>query len=270
MKTQKFIVDTTLRDGEQAPYISFTREQKLKIFELLDNSGIQQAEVGIPAMSQYEFDTICLMMEARKKIKVSVWSRLNPEDIKISLECNPDIVHFTIPVSYMHIYTKLRRNKDWVLNQLSLCLDALSDSNVTVSVGFEDASRADFSFMMTVTRILSEHGVTRIRLADTVGVMTPFTCKELAAQFFSFADPKIELGYHAHNDLGMAVANTIEMLKRGVQWADTSIGGIGERAGNCDFFSLISVTSRLFNWGISSMEALNIQREFETIMGGET
>lgn len=265
MKERKFICDTTLRDGEQSPYISFSREQKLEIFKLLDSAGVRQAEVGIPASGQYESDTISQMLRIRKQISVSVWSRLSVDDVLLSLECKPDILHLTIPVSYMHIYTKLRKNKDWLLGQLSDCLDVLDGRNIRVSVGYEDASRADVSFMITVTKLLAERGVTRIRLADTVGVMTPSLCKNLAVQFFSFAGSGLECGFHAHNDFGMALANTIEMLKCGVTWADTSLGGIGERAGNCDFFGLISVTSRIFDWGISPIKALQVQRDFERI-----
>jgi homocitrate synthase NifV len=176
MREKKYICDTTLRDGEQSPYISFSREQKLKIFKLLDAAGVHQAEVGIPASGQYESETISEMVSIRKQIRVSVWSRLNVDDVLCSLQCNSDILHLTIPISYMHIYTKLRKNKDWVLGQLSDCLDILSDRDVTISVGYEDASRADVSFMLTVTKLLTERGVARIRLADTVGVMTPSSC----------------------------------------------------------------------------------------------
>jgi homocitrate synthase NifV len=263
VKEKRRIVDTTLRDGEQSPYISFSREQKLRIFAALDAAGVHQVETGVPAVSGYERDTILQMRRIRKQTKIAVWSRAHPDDIIQSLECEPDVLHFTVPVSYMHIYTKLRKNKDWMLGRVSECLDALSGASVEISVGYEDASRADFSFIMTLTRLLSERGVRRIRLADTVGTLTPSACRELAERFFKFADKSVEAGFHAHNDFGMALANTAEMLKSGVMWADTSLCGIGERAGNCDFFSLISTTSRIFDWGISSASALSAQREFE-------
>jgi len=266
MRIKKYIVDTTLRDGEQSPYISFTREQKLEIFSLLDTSGIHQAEVGVPASGDYEMDTIRAILDIRKNIKVSVWSRLTTNDIALSINSGADILHITVPVSYMHIYTKLRKNKDWVINQLKACLDISAGSGMELSIGYEDASRADVSFMITVTNLLKERGINRIRLADTVGVMTPSACISLCEQFFSIAGKDIECGCHAHNDFGMAVANTAEMLKCGVKWADTSLRGIGERSGNCDFYALISATSRLFDWGINPASALKLQRDFDKII----
>lgn len=265
-KRARYIVDTTLRDGEQAAAVSFSLEQKLHIFSMLEQIGVHQIEAGVPASSPYEKKTISKLRENRKRARISVWARLNPDDIRHCIDCAPDIIHISIPASYMHIYTKLQKNKNWVINQLYACIGILDQCDSQISIGFEDASRADLSFVISITRILSDFSIKRIRLADTVGIMTPTLCRETARTFLSYVDKSTELGYHAHNDLGMALANTIEMLKSGCLWADTTLCGIGERAGNCDFRQLIKATDRLFHWGISSSDTEAAEKEFRSLL----
>ncbi|MDR2670989.1 MAG: homocitrate synthase, partial [Oscillospiraceae bacterium] len=200
MKERKFIVDTTLRDGEQSPHVSFDRAQKLRIFSLLEQAGVPQIEAGVPASSTYEKETILEMKKIQRRAKISVWSRLHLEDVRHCIDCEPDIIHLSIPVSYMHIYTKLKKNKAWVVGQLYACIGLLQTCGAEISAGFEDASRADMSFVIAITRILSDFNVKRIRLADTVGVMLPSTCRETVETFFAYVDKGTQLGFHAHND----------------------------------------------------------------------
>jgi homocitrate synthase NifV len=265
MKARKNIVDTTLRDGEQSPDISFSRCQKIKIAAILRDSGIGQIEAGIPSSNPYERETIRQIIEQKANSKISVWSRLSADDVRNCLACEPDIIHLAIPVSYMHIYTKLRKNKTWVINELHECLSLLQAGNVEISIGFEDTFRSDITFLYMLTQILSDVGITRLRLADTVGVSTPTACGDMVSQIGSRLSGDMKLGFHAHNDLGMAVANTISALKNGCDYADTTMLGIGERAGNCDFVKLIRATDRVFDWGLSAANAMHAQEEFLAI-----
>ncbi|MFP3156310.1 homocitrate synthase [Lachnospiraceae bacterium ZAX-1] len=266
MKVRKYIIDTTLRDGEQSPDISFSRCQKIEIAKILSNAGIGLIEVGVPSSGSYEKDTICRIIERKGATKISVWSRLNVDDVRHCIDCEPDIVHISIPVSYVHIYSKLRKNKTWVMNQLYACIGLLDASKSEISIGFEDTFRSDITFMFTLTQVLSDFGITRLRLADTVGVTTPGACSEMFRQLGLRLGVGAKLGFHAHNDLGMAVANTLSALKSGCDYADTTMFGIGERAGNCDFFKLIRATSNLFDWGISTTDAELVQKNFNTIL----
>ncbi|MDR1538922.1 MAG: homocitrate synthase [Clostridiales bacterium] len=262
MKPSKRIVDTTLRDGEQSPDASFSRWQKIRIASVLDYAGVSQIEAGAPSIGAYEKETISMIIDRGKSAKYSVWSRLNADDIKCCLDCRPDIVHISVPVSYVHIYSKLRKNKNWVLNHLSECLNILASSSATVSVGLEDAFRSDISFLITICRLLANSNVTRIRLADTVGIATPQTCRDMILSLSEHLEGSVELGYHAHNDLGMALATTIEALKTRCVYADATILGIGERSGNCDLFKLIKTTASIFDWGITAAAAKNAQDLF--------
>ncbi|MDR1891521.1 MAG: homocitrate synthase [Oscillospiraceae bacterium] len=267
MKKRKTIVDTTLRDGEQAPNISFSRKQKLEIFRVLEQAGIPQIEIGVPASDSYVRETLRQIVGIRTKAKISVWSRLNPNDIQHCIHCEPDMIHISVPVSYGHIYSKLKKNKTWVLNQLYACIGLLQTAKVEISVGFEDASRADMAFLMTVTRTLADFDIHRIRLADTVGIMTPSVARKTLKDFMFHTGGKAGLGCHMHNDFGMALANTIEMLKEGCDYADTTVLGIGERAGNCDFFELIRATAPIFDFGITTVTALEAQKEISVVIG---
>ncbi|MDR0904611.1 MAG: homocitrate synthase [Oscillospiraceae bacterium] len=262
MKPGKHIVDTTLRDGEQSPDVSFSRDQKLKIAEILINCGVEQLEVGVPSGGEYERETIRQIIVRRGHAKIAVWSRLNTDDVRSCIDCEPDIVHISVPVSYVHIYSKLQKNKMWVINQLYTCVGLLQASGLKISVGFEDAFRSDASFLLSLAQTLNDLGITRVRLADTVGVATPTICGEMFALMRQYLGDGAELGFHAHNDFGMALPNTIAALKNGCDYADTTLLGIGERTGNCDFFNLIRTTSGLFDWGISAAGAQRAQEEY--------
>jgi homocitrate synthase NifV len=260
-KPRRYIVDSTLRDGEQTPGICFSAEQKLKIAALLDSCGVHQIEAGVPAASRREKDSIVKIIENRKNAVISVWARLVPSDIEHAVDVQPDIIHVCVPVSRTHIYQKLRRDEDWVINQLRDCLRLIEKNNITVSVGFEDAFRADVGFMLSVAKILLGSGVTRIRLSDTVGAASPALCRAVLNELSSALDGGAAFGIHAHNDLGMAVANTVEAAKAGCLYADVTANGIGERAGNCDFARLVHASASIFDWGMTAAAAREAQRE---------
>jgi homocitrate synthase NifV len=251
MKQKRYLVDTTLRDGEQAPGVCFSAKQKLEIAALLDSYGVHQIEAGVPAAGKEEKDTIAKIIKHRKNAVISTWARLSPSDIQHSIDVRPGLIHVSVPVSHSHIYQKLRKDKDWIVEQLNNCLNLIGKSGIPLSVGFEDAFRAETEFMLTVAKIVLDFGVKRIRLADTVGIATPGLCRTLVKTISEQLDGKAELGIHAHNDLGMAVANTIESAKAGCLYADVTVGGIGERAGNCDLAQLVHASADVFDWGIS-------------------
>jgi len=259
MKPRRYLLDSTLRDGEQSPGICYSADQKLKIASLLDYSGVHQIEAGIPAISKHEKDIIVKIIENRKNAIVSVWSRLLPSDIEHAIDTRPDIIHISIPVSPIHIREKLRQDEDWVVTQLRDCLYIIDKNCVPVSVGFEDAFRSEIDFMTTLAKILLDYGVTRIRLADTVGVASPTRCRELVNNLSERLDGRAAFGIHAHNDFGMAVANTLEAAKSGCLFADVTAGGIGERAGNCNLTHLIHASSSIFDWGITASASRDLQ-----------
>ncbi|MDR0320911.1 MAG: hypothetical protein LBI28_05360 [Treponema sp.] len=266
MKQRRYLLDSTLRDGEQAPGVCFSADQKLKIASLLDSYGIHQIEAGVPAVGKQEKENIAKIIEHRKNAVISTWARLVPSDIQHAIDVRPDIIHISVPVSHSHIYQKLRKDKDWLVDQLCVCLDLAAKSNIPLSIGFEDAFRAETEFMLTIAKILPDFGVKRLRLADTVGIASPTLCRTLIKDICEKLNGKAELGIHAHNDLGMAVANTIESAKIGCLYADVTVGGIGERAGNCNLAQLVHASTSIFDWGITADDAQTLQKEVFKVM----
>ncbi|MCL1632537.1 hypothetical protein M3N64_11470 [Sporolactobacillus sp. CPB3-1] len=269
IRTRKFIVDTTLRDGEQSPSVNFTRQQKLDIASLLDDVGVTQIEAGIPAGSREEKETICQIINRCKHAKIAVWSRLNMNDLRQCMDCGPDLIHISIPVSDLQIYSKLRKDRHWLINQLFSSLELLIDQHVNmkhISIGFEDAFRADNELLIKLCNILLDFNIRRIRLADTVGTMVPSLCRKRFTELAEETGHSAQFGFHGHNDLGMGLANTIEALKCSCNYADTTLMGIGERTGNCDFQQLVSVTQHLFDFGLTAKSARDVQKEFVKII----
>jgi homocitrate synthase NifV len=200
-------------------------EQKLTIAKILDNAGVYQIEAGTPAVGSYEMETIYRIMQRRKKAKISVWNRLKLQDIQRSIETMADIIHIGVPVSYVQIYNKLKKNKTWLLGNMSACVEYAQSHGKEVTVGFEDASRADITFMVALAEMLVSMKVDRVRFADTVGVLTPARCAQAVKELVSHTGSGVEI--HAHNDLGMAVANSVAGAGAGADYIDTTILGIG-------------------------------------------
>ena len=244
MNTQVILTDTTLRDGEQSPDIAFSPEIRIKIAELLFRTGFEIVEAGIPAMGSDEKDMILKIGELKGNKKVAVWNRMNKKDIAHSFECAPDIIHISAPASDLMLQHLLHKDREWLVRELTDCVSFAKEHNYEVSVGFQDASRADARFLLDLSQALIKMDVLSVRLADTVGIFTPGMvqdCFTLLTQ-----NCEIPFGIHTHNDLGLAVANSVAAAKYGAVYLDTTLFGIGERAGNCDSYTLTEAIGTSF------------------------
>lgn len=252
MKGKRLIVDTTLRDGEQCPGIVFSMEDKLSLASILDSLNIFEIEAGIPCMGGEEEECVREIVRRKKNALISVWSRMKKEDIVRSVKCKPDIIHMGVPVSYVQIYSKMKKNKSWLQKSLAECLDTAKEAGVDVTVGFEDASRADVGFIINNIKLILDYGFNKIRIADTVGVFTPDRTAKLIHEILDAVNIEIEV--HVHNDLGMAVANSVEAAKAGAKYIDCTLLGIGERSGNCNLYDFIFASEGLFQYDINKSE----------------
>lgn len=268
MKLKTHIVDTTLRDGEQSAGIAFNKEEKVKLALKMDAIGVHQIEVGIPSLDASEGEAIKEIIEKKQKAIISAWTPMDIKAIKVALECKPEILHISAPVSYVHIYSKLKKNKQWLRGRLAECVACAKDVGQEVTVGFEDASRADISFVISVAMQLQSMGIKRIRYADTVGVLTPHQVADIVKNLKHYTDLEIEM--HVHNDFGMAVANSIEAVKAGARYIDCTFMGIGERAGNCDFLKFIKASDELLELGMTRKAVYEMQKEVVQVLNNHS
>lgn len=168
------INDTTLRDGEQTPGVAFTSEEKIVLAKALDEIGVPEIEVGIPAMGAEEIEGIQAISSIGLSARLIVWGRMCELDISAANSCHVDFVNLSVPVSDIHLKHKLRRDRNWVLEQIRRCVPLALDSGMEVCVGCEDASRADMDFLLTVLETAQLAGARRLRFADTLGLLDPF------------------------------------------------------------------------------------------------
>lgn len=237
------IVDTTLRDGEQAAGVVFTRSEKVTIAKLLDKAGVPQIEAGTPAMGWEEQAALRSIVNLGLKADILSWNRLNIDDIKASLNCGVKFIHISVPVSDIQIKLKLRKSWEWVIENLKRAIAFSIGRGCRVSVGAEDSSRADAEFLQLFALTARREGAERVRFADTLGVLTPFAARDSIKKLRQGAGVEVEI--HAHNDFGMAAANSLAAVMGGAKFVSTTVNGIGERAGNAAMEEVVMVLEQL-------------------------
>ncbi|MBS5925818.1 MAG: homocitrate synthase [Clostridium sp.] len=227
---QIYVVDTTLRDGEQTAGVVFANEEKLAIATMLSDLGVDQLEVGIPTMGGDEKNAIKSIVKRNLKSSIMAWNRAVISDIQESIDCGVDAVAISISVSDIHIKNKLKTSREWVLENMVKSVEYAKKNGLYVSVNGEDASRADREFLIKFMKAAKEVGADRFRYCDTVGVMGPFQIEEEIKCLHD--NTKLDIEMHTHNDFGMATANAIAGLRGGANYVGVTVNGLGERAGN--------------------------------------
>jgi homocitrate synthase NifV len=238
------INDTTLRDGEQAPYVAFNTQEKIDIAQALYEAGADELEVGIPAMGDKEKSDLKEILALNLPIPIMSWNRATMGDLEASLECGIGAVDLSIPVSDILIDIKFKGNKQKLIDNLINVVTLAKKENLYVCIGGEDASRANLEFVKEIMEIGSELGADRFRYCDTVGILTPQTTYKNVSYLSDLNLLDIEM--HTHNDFGMATANAISGIEAGAKSVNTTVIGLGERAGNASFEQVLMSLAHLF------------------------
>lgn len=242
------IVDTTLRDGEQTAGVVFANNEKITIAQMLSDLGVDQLEVGIPAMGGDEKDAIKRICKRNLKSSIMAWNRAVIGDIEQSIDCGVDAVAISISVSDIHIRNKLKTSREWVIENMVKSVEYAKKNGLYVSINGEDASRADDDFLIQFIEAGKQAGANRFRFCDTVGVMDPFTIRNKIEKIHKATNFDIEM--HTHNDFGMATANAIAGAIGGANHIGVTVNGLGERAGNAALEEVLMALKHVFKYGM--------------------
>jgi len=232
-----YLIDTKLRDGEQAPGVSFTRKEKLQIAELLDNMGIPELEIGTPVMGSVEVADMNAIVNAGFNFKTLAWCRATKKDIDAAIKTGVDRINISLLTSDIHQLAMMKDHK-WVLGTLQELVKYASGYFEFIAIGAQNASRADLPFLSDFVQLAATCGVQRVRIAFTVGILNPFSTANLIRKVSKIV-PNMELEFHGHNDLGMANANSVAALSSGATSVSLTVNGLGERAGNAALEEII-------------------------------
>ncbi len=239
------IYDTTLRDGEQMPGVSFSPEQKRKIAIALEDAGVREIEAGFPAVSP---DEVRMMRDVRASLSRSrmlALSRVVESDIDAAADSGADLVLLFIATSAIHLKYKLHMSRGEVVTKAVEAIEYAKSRGLEPSISSEDSTRTDPEFLRDFLRTGIEAGAVRVGITDTLGVGTP----ESIASLVRFLKRDIDtcLSVHLHNDFGLGVANAISGVKAGAGAVAVTVNGIGERAGNVSLEQFVSAMKFLYN-----------------------
>jgi homocitrate synthase NifV len=244
MKTPWFI-DETLRDGVQPLGKTFSAAQRIVFVRLLAVAGVQEAIIGIPAQGPAEIKIIREVVAARPALRLTVWCRARKEDILAAQKTGVRAVHISFPVSEL-LQDIFHMSHHKVIDDLSTLVAFAREYFDYISIGFQDVSRVSHSQLSDYVVAASNLKVQRIRLADTVGILTPEKTKQLI-WFVKALAPHTQIEFHAHNDYGLATINSLIALQSGATAVSVTINGIGERAGNAAFEEVVLGMENLYN-----------------------
>lgn len=244
-KDNLVIFDTTLRDGEQSPGASMTKDEKVRIAKALEKLRVDVIEAGFAISSQGDFEAVQAIAKSVTESRICSLSRAIRGDIERAAEALQDAnagrIHTFIATSPIHMQYKLQMQPEQVLEQAVDAVKIARNLIDDVEFSLEDASRTEFDFMCRITEAVIDAGAATINLPDTVGYADPEEYGAMIQRLIS-AVPNADravFSVHCHNDLGLAVANSLSAVKAGARQVECTINGLGERAGNASLEELV-------------------------------
>jgi 2-isopropylmalate synthase len=273
-----YIFDTTLRDGEQSPGASMTVDEKLKMAVQLERLGVDIVEAGFPIASGGDFEAVRKIASELTESKVAALCRAKREDIdavwKALKFAKKPRIHTFIATSDIHLKYKLKKSRQQVLDEAVWAVRYARNLCEDVEFSAEDAVRSDFDYLCQVIESVIEAGATVVNIPDTVGYAIPFEFGDMIRRIRERVKniDKVILSVHCHNDLGLAVANSISAVVNGARQVECTVNGIGERAGNAsleEFVMALKVRKSLlgFETGIRTEEIYRSSQLLSNLTG---
>lgn len=234
-----YFFDTTLRDGEQTPGITFTLEEKKLIAQALSDMGVDVIEAGFPVISDGDFEACKTIAEMNLDSEIIGLARLMKKDIERVVDAKMDSIHVFIATSDLHLKNKLKMTRKEVLEKIDQMVAYAKSKFEIVEFSAEDATRTDLNFLIEANLRAIKAGAVRVNIPDTVGTISPsaygYIIRKNREAFDEAGYEDVRISVHCHNDFGLAVANSIAGVENGGAQIQTTIAGIGERAGNASF-----------------------------------
>ena len=241
------VIDCTLRDGEQAPGVWFTREEKLDLALRLSQAGVDVLDAGFPAASGAECEALQEMRRMRLSARIGATARPLAQDVAAAEKAHAHEVFLFMPTSDFRIVQTLGISRDEASALFRQGAEEVVARGMTLNLVFEDATRADPWLLIRLTEELRRYvPVARVIVADTVGCAHPRGMELLVRQMIESLGSDVELCTHCHNDFGLAVANTLSAVAAGARSITCTVNGIGERAGNADLAETVASLTHLY------------------------
>jgi 2-isopropylmalate synthase len=263
------IFDTTLRDGEQSPGFSMNTEEKIRLARQLAVLGVDVIEAGFPIASRGDLEAVRMVAREVRSVPIAALARAKKDDVSAAIEALEPAaasrLHIFLATSDLHLQVKLNMTREQALEAIGSMIRYGRQHVGEVEFSAEDAGRTDIDFLCQVCRVAVDAGATTLNLPDTVGYAVP---EEYGAMFLRvreyLGDPQgITLSAHCHDDLGMAVANSLAAVRAGVRQIECTINGIGERAGNASLEEVVvALAVRKESFGVTTN--INLEQLFPT------
>jgi 2-isopropylmalate synthase len=245
MNNRVWIFDTTLRDGEQSPGCSMTVPEKLRMAGKLVELGVDILEAGFPIASQGDFEAVDAVSQEFPWVQVAALARCTRMDVERAAEslkkARRPRIHTFLATSDIHLKYKLKMSRQQVLDNAVAAVELARSYVDDVEFSAEDGARTDPDYLEEVARAVVAAGARTVNIPDTVGYSTPEEYAEIIGRIVNALGDTAIVSVHCHDDLGLAVANSLAAIKAGARQIECTVNGIGERAGNCSLEEIVMV-----------------------------
>ena len=263
------IWDETLRDGEQAPGVAFSADQKVELARMLDTLCVGVIDAGFPSVSVEERESVRRIRDSGLSAVVGATVRAKSQDVALAEAAGIRNLFMFAPTSDIHISTKFEGGRSKLAATILEAVRYSADRGLRVYFISEDSSRTDLGFLCDLIGEIHREGVRDVIITDTIGLLTPMDTREMIGAVKRLCPSDCSFGIHCHNDFGLATANTLAALEMGVTYATVTVNGIGERTGNASLEETVAALETIYGCctGVDLGGLTELSRKVETFSG---